>query len=277
MEEFNIRLITTEEEFESVVINAIAKEGWRPGLKDAECYLACDPTGTFVLFFLVKYGDNYVHIGAYVVHKEYRGKGYGLKIFNAAVESVKPSRSIGLSALQDKEQMYQRSGFHSHFNGGVFAFHLPTAVVCFSESLEQSPVTVKCIDQVDQKALFMYDSSVFGFERHPFLSKWLCVTGSRAHAAINKEGAIVGYVVARPTFVKEDGYRIGPLFTDSESIAEMLLKALFEELLQQEKPPPAVIIDTPTEFSQTSTSVTIKARPNLNARNISTQHMFWPR
>ncbi|KAJ7321485.1 hypothetical protein OS493_034839 [Desmophyllum pertusum] len=260
MEEFNIRLITTEEEFESVVINAMVKEGWRPGLKDAECYLACDPTGTFVgelngtpigFVFLAKYGENYGHIGCYLVRKEYRGKGTRHK--------------------------YERSGFHSHFNGGRFVFHLPTAVVYFPASLEQSSVKVKCIDQVDQKALFMYDSSVFGFERHPFLSKWLCVTGSRAHAAINKEGAIVGYVVARPTFVKEDGYRIGPLFADSESIAEMLLKALFEELLQQEKPPPAVIIDTPTEFSQTSTSVTIKARPNLNARNISTQHMFWPR
>ncbi|KAJ7388261.1 hypothetical protein OS493_038910 [Desmophyllum pertusum] len=230
MEEFNIRLITTEEEYESVVINAMVKEGWRPG---------------FV--FLAKYVENYGHIGCYLVRKEYRGKGYGLKIFNAALANVKPSRSIGLYAVQDKEQMYQRSGFHSHFNGGRLVFHLPTAVVCFSESLEQSSVKVKCIDQVDQKALFMYDSSVFGFERHPFLSKWLCVTGSRAHAAINKEGAIVGYVVARPTFVKEDGYRIGPLFADSESIAEMLLKALFEELLQQEKPPPAVIIDTPTE------------------------------
>ncbi|KAJ7321484.1 hypothetical protein OS493_034838 [Desmophyllum pertusum] len=244
MEEFNIRLITTEEEFESVVINAMVKEGWRPGLKDAECYLACDPTGTFVgelngtpigFVFLAKYGENYGHIGCYLVRKEYRGKGYGLKIFNAALANVKPSRSIGLSALQDKEQMYQRSGFHSHFNGGRFVFHLPTAVVCFSESLEQSTVTVKCIDQVDQKALFVYDSSVFGFERRPLLSKWLRVYGRHAYVA-TKEGAIVGYVVARPTFVKEDGYKIGPLFADSESIAEMLLKALFEELLQQEKP-----------------------------------------
>ena len=43
-----VRLIKTEEEFENIVINAMVKEGWGPGLQDAECFMACDPTAGFV-------------------------------------------------------------------------------------------------------------------------------------------------------------------------------------------------------------------------------------
>ena len=44
------------------------------------------------------------------------------------------------------------------------------------------------------------------------------------------EGSVVGYVVARPTFDKEDGFTMSALFADSVAIAEKLLKAMFEEL-----------------------------------------------
>lgn len=63
------------------------------------------------------------------------------------------------------------------------------------------------------------------------------MTGHHARVAINSEGSIVGYKVARPTFDKEDGYRIGPLFADSEPIAKKLLKAVFAELFQEEPVP----------------------------------------
>ena len=62
-----------------------------------------------------------------------------------------------------------------------------------------------------------------------------------------KEGSVLGYTVARPTLIKEEGYKIGPLFADSEPIAEKLLKAVFEELLLQGHPFPLFTLDTPTE------------------------------
>jgi len=92
----------------------------------------------------------------------------------------------------------------------------------------------------------MYDTAVFGFERHAFVRKWLRMTGSHTRVAIDSEGSIVGYTVARPMFVQK-GYKIGPLFADSEPIAEKLLKAVFEELLRQQHPAPVVCIDAPTE------------------------------
>ncbi|XP_078354612.1 holothin acyltransferase-like [Oculina patagonica] len=256
MEEFKIRLIETKEEYESVIINAMVKEGWRPGLKDAECYHACDPTAAFVgelngkpigCITVTKYGDSFAFGGCYIVSKEHRGTAYSRKIFDAAFASVKPPRSIGISALLELEKMYKRKGFRSHFYGARFVFHLPTAITRFSEASERSPVKIKRIEEVNSEALFMYDTAVFGFKRRAFLSKWLGVTGSHARVAIDSEGSIVGYTVARPMFVKEEGYKIGPLFADSEPIAEKLLKAVFEELLGQGDPAVVVSLDTLTK------------------------------
>ena len=256
MEDFKIRLITTEQELQSVIINAIVKEGWRPGLKDAECFLACDPISAFVgelngtpicCITVTKYSNSLAFGGCFYVSKEHRGKGYGRKIYNAAKASATLCRSVGTSALLESEGLYKRKGFRSLFDGAHFVLHPPTAICYFSETSERSPVKINRIGEVNLEALFSYDSEVFDFERHAFLSKWFGVTGSHARVAINSEGHIMGYTVARPTFVKEEGYKIGPLFADSEPIAEKLLKAVFEELLRQGEPTPVVSIDTPAK------------------------------
>lgn len=260
MEGFRIRVIDTETEFESIVLKAMAEEKWRPGLKDAECYLALDPSATLVgevngkpvcRVGVMKYGESYAFIGMYIVDKEYRGKGYGLAIFNEALERAKLSRTFAGYSLLSQEKMYQKKGFGSHFYGARFDFHLPTAISCLSEISENTPDNIQCPSQVDQEVLYAYDSHVFGFPRHAFLNKWLGVQGSHARVAIDSKhdgkGSVVGYVVTRPTFVKEDGYKIGPLYANSSLIAESLLKAVFVELLQQEEPAPLVCIETFTE------------------------------
>ena len=255
MDGFKVRTLEKEAAYESIVVEWMLEEKWRPGLKDPECFLACDPSAMLIgelngkpicFVSLTKYGDSFGHIGSYIVRTEYRGKGYGLAIFNAAVERVNPaSTPLTLYSVLHLENMYQKKGFQSHFYGARFDFDLSTALSSLSEISGKSAVNIQCLDQVDQEALVAYDSRAFGFPRHAFLSKWL--RGSHACVAFDGEGSVVGYVVARPTFVKEDGFKIGPLFADSESIAEKLLKAMFEELPRQEESVPAVCIDNFTE------------------------------
>jgi len=254
-EQFKIRLIKTKKEFESIIINAMVKEGWGPGLKDAECFMACDPTAGFVgelngkpicCATMAKYGDSFAFGGSYIVSKEYRGREYGKKIYDAGMASAKHFPSIALISGLKQEEMNKCNGFRSQFYGAFFVFNIPTTIACFSETSKRLPVKIKSIEEVNMQALFMYDATAFGFERHAFLSKWLRMTGSHARVAIDSEGCTVGYTVARPTFIK-GSYKIGPLFADSEAIAEKLLKAVFEELLRQEKPSPVVCIDAPTE------------------------------
>ena len=254
-EQFKIRLITTEKEFKSIIINAMVKEGWGPGLQDAECFMACDPTAGFVgelngkpicSITVAKYGDSYAFGGSYIVSEEFRRKGYGKKINDVFIANAKHFPSCALISGLKLEEISKRNGFRSLFYGAFFVFNIPTTIGCFSGTLEGSPVKIKRIEEVNMQALFMYDTTVFGFERHAFLSKWLRMTSSHARVAIDSEGSIVGYTVARPTFIKQS-YKIGPLFADSEAIAEELLKAVFKELLREEVPPPVVCIDAPTE------------------------------
>ena len=195
---------------------------------------------------MAKYGDSFAFGGCYIVSNEYREKGYGRMIYDAGLASAMPSRSIGISALLHLEELYKRKGFRSQFYGARFDFHLPTAMTRFTEISEKCPVEIKCIEEVNLEALSVYDTTVFGFQRQAFLSRWLRFPGSHARVAIDSEGSIVGYTVARPMFVKEEGYKIGPLFADSEPIAEKLLKAVLEELLQKQ-PAPLVCIDAPTK------------------------------
>ena len=253
--QIKVRLIKTEKAFENIVINAMVKEGWGPGLQDAECFMACDPTAGFVGEFngkpigcitVAKYGDRFAFGGCYFVNKESRGREYGKRIYDAAMESAKHFPSIGGISDLPQEEMHNRNGFRSQFYGAFFVFNIPATMACFSETSKTSPINIKSIEEVNMQALFLYDTTVFGFERHAFLSKWLRVTGSHARVAIDSEGSVVGYTVARPTFIK-DSYKIGPLFADSEAIAEMLLKAVFEELLRRQDPAPVVCIDVPTE------------------------------
>ena len=123
--QFKVRLIETEEEFESIIINALVKEGWRPCLQDAECFMACDPTAAFVgelngkpigCLTMAKYGDSFAFGGCYIVNKEYRGKGYGRKLRKAIFARVRPPRSIGIiSGLPQAEEMNKRGDFTVSF------------------------------------------------------------------------------------------------------------------------------------------------------------------
>ena len=250
-----VRLIKTEKEFENIVINAMVKEGWGPGLQDAECFMACDPTAGFVgelngkpigCMTMAKYGDRFAFGGCYFVSKEFRGREYGKKIYDAAMASAKHFPSIGAISDLQQVEMHKRNGFHSQFYGAFFVFNIPTTIACFSETSKRSPVRIKSIEEVNMQALFMYDTTVFGFERNAFLSKWLRVTDCHARVANDSEGSIVGYTVVRPTFIK-GSCKIGSLFADSEAIAEMLLKAVFEELPRQQQGASVICIDAPTE------------------------------
>ena len=72
--------------------------------------------------------------------------------------------------------------------------------------------------KLNLESLCVFNTTVFGFERHAFSSKWLRASRRHARVVINSEGSIVGYTVVRPTSGGEEGYRIGQLFADSEPI-----------------------------------------------------------
>ncbi|WP_112945346.1 MULTISPECIES: GNAT family N-acetyltransferase [unclassified Rhizobium] len=221
-----------------LVLEWARQEGWNPGLDDSLPFHDADPSGFFVgavgevpvgSISVVKYGDDLAFLGLYMVHPEFRGKGYGRAIWDAGIASAN-GRSIGLDGVVAQQENYRKAGFEEAYKtvryGGVIG-SLP------SSSLTATPVT----DKLD--GLVRYDASVFSAQRPAFVTSWCTNRKHRRTAVVRKSGKIRGYGTIRRCY---DGYKIGPLFAaDADSAAALL------STLGQEAKGARVFIDIPSD------------------------------
>ena len=103
----------------SIAIDWAAAEGWNPGLADAACFATVDPQGFLIgeiegevaaTVSCVNYGANFAFLGFYIVRADLRGRGFGLRIWNAAIAHA-GTRVIGLDGVVAQQQNYRKSGF----------------------------------------------------------------------------------------------------------------------------------------------------------------------
>ena len=103
----------------SIAIDWAAAEGWNPGLADAACFATVDPQGFLIgeiegeaaaTVSCVNYGASFAFLGFYIVRADLRGRGYGLRIWNAAIAHA-GTRVIGLDGVVAQQQNYRKSGF----------------------------------------------------------------------------------------------------------------------------------------------------------------------
>ena len=206
-----------------LVIDWAATEGWNPGLNDANSFYTADPNGFLVglldgvpiaTISAIKYGDSFGFIGFYIVKPEYRGKGYGIKIWNAAMEYLH-GRNIGLDGVVSQQGNYQKSGFKLAYRNirycgvGGGDFHSDSVIVDLSK--------------VPFNDLYNYDKQFFPDDRIKFLMSWISQPKITAIGALNSDGKLIGYGVVREC---RAGYKIGPQFSDTPEIAENLFLTL---------------------------------------------------
>ncbi len=213
-----------------------AAEGWNPGLYDAECFFAADPQGFFVGEFAdtpvgcisaVAYGKEFGFIGFYIVRPEFRGKGYGIQLWQAAMHYLGP-RNIGLDGVVAQQANYQKSGFRLAYRN--IRYGADTL-----EALRPAAGLVP-LAQLPFEQLAAYDQTMFGFERQDFLRQW--ISRSRVCAlGLLQQDRLTGYAVMRAC---REGYKIGPLFADGPNEAEALLAGL---ALERQTGP--IFLDTP--------------------------------
>jgi GNAT superfamily N-acetyltransferase len=100
------------------IMNLAAKQGWNPGLHDGVCFFNADPHGFFVgelagerigCISAVSYGS-FGFIGLYIVKEEYRKKGYGIVLWERAMNRLEGC-SIGLDGVVAQQENYKKSGF----------------------------------------------------------------------------------------------------------------------------------------------------------------------
>ena len=205
-----------------IAISWATAEEWNPGLHDAECFYTADPTGFWMgllgdepiaTISAVKYGDSFGFVGFYIVKPEYRGQGYGIQLWNAALDTLL-GRNIGLDGVLAQQENYQKSGFQ-------FAYrNIRYEGVSGSKSTNHLGVVE--LSTIPFEMIAVYDRSFFPGDRAQFLRGWLDQPDSTA-LGIMQNNMLVGYGVIR---LCHTGYKIGPLFTDQPSLAEALFVAL---------------------------------------------------
>jgi len=220
MKEYIIRTATRDEV--DLAVEWAAQEGWNPGLHDAECYYAADPGGFLIglldgepiaMVSSTRYGDTFGFAGFYIVKPDYRGRGYGLQIAQAAMERL-AGRNVGLDGVVEQQENYKKSGFKPAYRnvryegkGGGPSPDQPNIV-----ELSSLPFDI----------LATYERPFFPEPRDAFLKAWISQSDSTA-LGIMDSGNLAGYGVIRAC---RTGHKIGPLYADSPVLAEILFHAL---------------------------------------------------
>ncbi|MCP5508168.1 MAG: GNAT family N-acetyltransferase [Chlamydiales bacterium] len=207
------------DEMEFLVSSAKA-EGWNPGLFDAVPFFHTDPNGFFIgkingkavgSISAVAYDDTYGFMGFYIVAPDYRGKGYGLELWNQAIAYL-GNRIIGLDGVVDQQDNYKKSGFTLFYNNIRF---------CGKAEGEHSK-TLQSLSEIPFQYLVDYDTSIFGLNRVRFLQSWIRMPNARGLAKTSGR-EVIGYGVIRQC---DTGYKIGPLFSNDLSTAKEIFRAL---------------------------------------------------
>ena len=249
---YRIRAMTRQQ-----VVTAIewaAAEGWNPGLHDAPCFHAADPSGFLVglldgnpvaTISAVRYGSSFGFLGLYIVKPPHRGRGYGLQLWNAGLAHLR-QRTIGLDGVVAQQPNYRRSGFVLAYRNVRYQ---GTGRANVPEDRRIVPLSSMSFDDVSA-----YDRSLFPADRAAFLECWIRQPQSTAFG-IRREGKLAGYGVIRAA---RTGYKIGPLFADDPDLAE----ALFDGLTAGVPSGAAFFIDTP---QTNATAVALAERHGMTA------------
>lgn len=219
-------------------VDLAAAEGWNPGLYDAPVFYDTDPDGFLIALVngkpagcvsAVSYGPSFGFIGFFAVIPEFRSKGYGVRLGQAAMARLK-SKTVGIDGVFERRGDYQRTGFQfAHRNIRYeYRAHRP------AHTVEPAIVPVK---QVAFDKILNYDRRCFPADRKSFLEKWLGMPESHA-LAWTEAGDLKGYGVIRKC---RTGHKIGPLFADNETMA----RALFLQLSQNAGGNVPVYLDVP--------------------------------
>ena len=220
MSDLQIRNLRPEEI--SIAVDWAAAEGWNPGLSDAACFAIPDAKGFFVgeidgepvaTVSCVNYDDRFAFLGFYIVRSGFRGRGHGLRIWNAAIAHA-GSRVIGLDGVVAQQDNYRKSGFRLAYAniryGGIVA------------APPRPPADIVALDTIPFALVEADDATVFPAPRSAFLRAWIGTSGHVGRALL-RDGKLAAWGVIRPC---RTGRKIGPLVADDRAAADAIVQAL---------------------------------------------------
>lgn len=205
----------------SLAVAWASAEGWNPGRHDESAFLAQDPAGFLVgelngkpiaTISAVRYAG-FGFIGFYIVAPEQRGRGYGLRLWQAAMAQLE-GMPIGLDGVVAQQANYRKSGFA--------LAHRNVRYEGVGRAIDKTPEAIVPLTSVPFAKLLACDTAHFGFARPQFLRAWLALPESRSWACV-RDGMLRGFGVVRRC---RRGAKIGPLFAETETDAAALFAQL---------------------------------------------------
>lgn len=232
----NYHIETMQAEHVATAIDWAAREGWNPGLNDAEAFYTADSHGFFrgvlqgdtvATGSAIVYDDAFAFCGLYIVAPDQRGKGYGLALTKARLDYC-GDRNVGIDGVLENVEIYKRIGYQPFHENYRFRKRATTP------RLEEQQV--RPYETADFPALATYDRQCFPAAREAFLRGWLIQQQAKA-LVYEQDGVVKGYGVRRAC---RDGHKVGPLFADDPAVADALFSALQADIEGQ-----SVYLDVP--------------------------------
>ncbi len=208
-----------------------AREGWNPGLHDAELFWANDPEAYIAADLdgvligggaITSYEGEFGFMGFFIIRPEFRGRGLGDILWHARrdrlLTRLNPGAAIGMDGVFAMQDYYAKGGFvFSHRN-----LRFQTQV---AEPPEWAPdEEILPLADFPLGEVQAYDRLCFPAPRARFLQDWITQPEALA-LGCRRNGRLAGFGVIRRCLV---GCKIGPLFAEDTSAAEALFAQLSE-------------------------------------------------
>ncbi len=215
------------------LVDWAAREGWNPGVDDAELFWATDPAAFIAATrggeligggAITSYNGDFGFMGFFIVRPDYRGQGLGNALWHARRERLlsrlRPGSSIGMDGVFAMQDYYAKGGFVFSHRNMRFRAEI-TERMAPSQLGDQDilPLATFPFDEVVD-----YDRTCFPAARETFLNGWITQADALA-VGCQRESRLSGYGVARRC---REGYKIGPLFADDALAANALYARLAE-------------------------------------------------
>ena len=225
-----------------LLVDWAAREGWNPGLHDADLFWANDPDAFLAAEVngeligggaITAYGDAFGFMGFFIVRPEHRGKGLGDALWHARRDRLlgrlRPGATIGMDGVFTMQPYYAAGGFVFSHRNLRFRRDVPPAasapstlsVTATAASLTNTESIVP-LAQIPFDALCAYDRTCFPADRAGFLKGWIAQPDARALGYL-RDGTLAGYGVIRRC---REGCKVGPLFAYDAGVAAALFDAL---------------------------------------------------
>lgn len=207
----------------TIAIEWARKEGWNPGLHDAQCFYQTDSNGFFVgkldgkivaMGSAVIYDEQFAFCGFYMVDPIHRGKGYGLALTKERLAYI-GSRNAGIDGVVHMLEKYTRIGYKLAYHNARYQGENLHPII-------KKNGAITLLSHINFEQLCTYDRQYFPAHRDSFLSCWINQVGGNSLGYI-EQNQLKGYGVIRPCY---QGFKIGPLFAEDPKIANELFTHL---------------------------------------------------